>query len=109
MYSINGVIITRITDQIIENNVTLRKSGNIELYIKNNKTILSKKVISLYPLEKSSDQYLFIPNPNIGVIDLDPNFDSDSLVLKLINDILRQKYIKTQIKIQCKFLPKILT
>lgn len=111
----------------LDNGVISRKSGNVELLIKNGNVIRTIKAISLYPITKPVSKHIpFMANPNIGVVDietfmdvggiskvyaaglltnLDPitpyiyyinlDLNSDDLILKLINEMLRTKYNKT--------------
>lgn len=71
-FSLDGVIINRLTDSVI-NNYVIRKSGEREIILKNNKVISIKQNIKLKALENLSDKKLekkVFPNNNIGVIDI---------------------------------------
>lgn len=101
----------------------IRKSGLDKIYIKDNSVIKTIKQIKFNAIEKYKVKDIsFIPNPNIGVIDIetylgkdntykvyalgfrtnlidDPqiyyignDFNSDKVVLELIDELLRPKY-----------------
>ena len=121
-YSLDGVMINKITDEI-SNGSIIRKSGNKEITIIDNEIMQSKQNIPLKPIEKIKYESLFIENPNIGVIDCETylnlndvnkiyclgfmtnlndkpiiyyvdntTLDSDKIVLDMINELLRPKY-----------------
>ncbi len=77
LYLLHGVVITRVRNNLVDNGVIHRKTGNVVLFIKDNKTILHKKDISLYPITKPGHKYQFRPNPYIGVIDLETNISKE--------------------------------
>lgn len=68
-YSLNGVIISRTTDKIV-NNLIIRNIGGKEITIDGNKIISYKQNILLSPIEKPKVKSLFVENDNIGVIDI---------------------------------------
>lgn len=120
-YSLNGVVMNHVTNTLLDNGIVSRKSGNLEIFIKNNNVINSKQNMKLIPIDKPSIKYSIISNPNIGVIDcemydandnikkvyalgfktnldknpvtyyIDNSINPHELVLKLINELLRPK------------------
>lgn len=121
-YSLDGVVISYIIDQLLEDNTILIKAGKYQFLIKDNKVVYSKQDILLRPIEKPCFKSLPISNPNIGSFDcetytsengdvkiyclgfrtnlqdkpviyyIDNKMDSDKLVLNLVNELLRLKY-----------------
>ena len=121
-YSLSGVLITSITD-FYKGNKLYRKSGSKQIEISNNKILKITEKFKFIPISKYiiKDQK-FIPNRNIGVIDLetyltdqninkvyalgfktnlneklityyiDKNLNSDYLVTTMIDELLRPKY-----------------
>lgn len=71
-FSLDGAIINRLTDRVI-NNYVITRSGEREMILSNNNVISTKQLIKLKPLESLSDKKLerkIFPNNNIGVIDI---------------------------------------
>lgn len=123
-YSLDGVIISRITDRIV-NNYVIRNTGGKVTVFKDNKVLSINQTIKLKAIDKPNIEPLFVENDNIGVIDLecyknirgidkvyalgfktkikekpvtyyiDSDKDSDALVLKMVNELLRTIYNKT--------------
>ena len=108
-------MIESLIDTLLDNGIVSRKANNLETFIKDNN-------IKLKLIDKPTKKYSTISNPNIGVIDcetflnndsitkiyalgfrtnlstepviyyIDDNLNSDEIVLKLINELLRPKY-----------------
>lgn len=123
-FSLSGVVLNNLTGTLLEDNIILRKDGNISYYIKNGTIFQSKQELSLVPLSKPTLDIKAIENPNIGVIycetfqdnngnykiyslgfktNLDPtpviyyvdskhNINSSEIVLKLVDELLINKY-----------------
>lgn len=119
-YSLSGVVINRVIDKI-ENNLVIRKAGEKEIVLDNNKISIVKQN-KLKAIEKPKSKVLFVSNPNIGVIDIetyltnegiskvyalgfktnldndpiiyyiDKDLNSSKLVLSMIDELLRPKY-----------------
>ena len=126
-FSLSGTVLNNLTDTLLQDNIILRKDGNISFYIIDGTIFHSKQKLGLIPLPKATSDTKAIENPNIGVIDcetfqdsndiykiyslgfktnLDPtpviyyvdsksNINSSEIVLKLIDELLRNKYDKT--------------
>ena len=123
-YTLDGILLSQLTDRLIGPNTVYRKLGNNELIIKNNKSVEMKQSLTLRPLEGRKSAARHIDNPNIGVIDLetymdpdtssskvyalgfktpndiktyyvDSTINSDAIVLKLLDELLRPKHSKT--------------
>lgn len=122
-YSTSGVLLNRIIDTFDDNSL-IRSDGLKDMYIKDNNVIKVNSPITFKALEKykSNKKFSWLPNPNIGVIDIETyvnnnginevyaigfktklsdspvvhyienNYDSNTLVLKVINELLRSKY-----------------
>ena len=70
-YSINGVIISHVTD-IAVNDVILRNSSERQLVIRDNKVVSTTQNIKLKALDKPINKQLFVGSYNyIGVIDIE--------------------------------------
>lgn len=123
-YSLDGVIISHITDRIV-NNYVIRDTGGKVTVFKGNKVLSINQTIKLKAIDKPKIEPLFVENDNIGVIDLecykniegidkvyalgfktkikeepvtyyiDSDKDSDALVLKMVNELLRSVYNNT--------------
>ena len=68
-FSLSGVVLNKIQDLLMEDNVILRKDDNTSFYIKNNTIFYSKQDLKLIPLVKPISGHKDIENPNIGVLD----------------------------------------
>lgn len=77
-YSLDGVVINRVIDIKDNNNLVVRKSGEKEILIANNKVLMTKQNIKLKCIEKPNSNVLFIGNPNIGVIDTETFLAKDN-------------------------------
>ena len=128
-YSLSGVIINRITDNVT-NNLIHRVSGNQEVIIDGDKVISIKQDIKLKPIKKPNVKSLFVENNNIGVIDIETyktydntfkiyalgfktnldekstiyyidknDLDSNKIIFSLVDELLRPKY--ENVKFNC--------
>ena len=77
-YSLSGVVISHVIDNI-SNNLILIKSGEKEVYLKDNSVIKTKQNIKLKAIIKPSSNVLFVHNPNIGVIDIETYLAKDNI------------------------------
>jgi hypothetical protein len=77
-YSLDGVVINRVIDRKDNNNLVVRKSGEKEIMLANNKVLMTKQNIKLKCIEKPNSNVLFIGNPNIGVIDTETFLSKDN-------------------------------
>lgn len=76
-YSLDGVIISHVTDTL-HNNLVIRKSGEKQVVIDGDKVAHIKQNIKLKSIEKPSSEVLFVENRNIGVIDIETYLASDN-------------------------------
>ena len=121
-YSLHGVIISQVTDRVV-NNLVLRSSGDKQIVIDGNKVVSICQNIKIKPIEKPKFNALFVENRNIGVIDIETyranddtfkiyalgfktnlaekskiyyidksDLDSRKIVLELVEELLRPKY-----------------
>ena len=121
-YSLNGVIINRVIDNVV-NNIIHRNSGDKQIVISGDKVISTKQNIKLKAIEKPKVKSLYVENSNIGVIDVETyrtydntfkvyalgfktnldekaviyyidekDLDSNKIVFSLIDELLRPKY-----------------
>lgn len=70
-YSLDGVMLSHITDRSVNNDIILRESGNKQLVISNNKILSSIHNNKLRAIERPDFKTLFVENSNIGVIDIE--------------------------------------
>lgn len=78
-YSLNGVIISRVTDNVINNHIH-RVSGEKRLILDGNKVTSISKNIKLKAIEipESRTKTLFVENIHIGVIDTETYRTNDN-------------------------------
>ena len=69
-YSLDGVIISHITDRIVNNYVIRNNRGKVTVF-KDNKVLSINQTIKLKAIYKPKFEPLFVENDNIGVIDLE--------------------------------------
>lgn len=75
-YSTSGVLLSRVTDNKIDDNSVIRTRDNETIQIKDNKVVSSTTPITFKPLDvvKIKDNN-WLPNTNIGVIDTETYFN----------------------------------
>lgn len=83
VFTLNGLKLSSVEDKIESNNLVTRKIKNkYFLEIENNEIVYSEKTINLRSIKSGKilkkEKKSFIPNPNIGVIDLETYTDSET-------------------------------
>ena len=78
-FSLSGNLIKQVFDNVDENGILTRKSGNSTSIIKDNTVIYHKQDVHIKAIDKPEDNKLFISKPNIGTIDTETFLDNDGI------------------------------
>lgn len=79
-YSLDGVLLLKITDKWLDETRLIRSKGNEILYIENSNVVKTENLINLFPLESPKTKYQgWLPNTNLGVIDIETYLNNNDV------------------------------